>query len=263
MSSGSTRAAMAATSRGVKQKLVHILFRQKYKRTGPEGHKLLDFSIYSYDDLRKEYLKRLHLIHPDKHKIRSAAAATTNVMNTSIGNNNNNNNSSNNNKNAHSSIEELKKEFRELQSTWDKYEELTKSMMKVTNNNNNSTGNAAEANFTTFGVGCSFSDNDEERALRNEITDQACRGWFSSGLIASSSGTNNDNDNDKNNSIKTEKKSLIDDNMFVEVDLHDVDDTNNNNDVYASSKDRIIQTKDKSRRDAPRRTLVQGIKYVK
>jgi hypothetical protein len=249
MSSGTTRAAMATTSRGVKQKLVHLLFRQKYKRTGPESHKLLDFSIYSYDDLRTEYLKRLHLIHPDKHKI----AANTNVMTTSVRNNSNN-------KNSHSnSIEELKKEFRELQSTWDKYEELTKSMMKVTNNNSNNGTGTAEANFTKFGVGCSFSDNDEERALRNDITDQACRGWFSSGLITSSSGSTSTTNN--NNSVKTEKSSLIDDNMFVEVNLHD--DTKNENDVYASSNDRIIQKKDKSRRDAPRRTLVQGIKYVK
>lgn len=234
----------SATSRGVKQKLVHLLFRQKYKRTGPESHKLLDFSIYSYDDLRKEYLKRLHLIHPDKHKI--ATAATTNVMTTSVRNNNSNN------KNSHSNIEELKKEFRELQSTWDKYEELTKSMM----NSNNGTGRT-EANFTKFGVGCSFSDSDEERALRDEITDQACRGWFSSGLITSSDGSTSTTNN---YSVKTKKKSLIDDNMFVEVDMHD--DTKNDNDVYASSNDRIIQTNDKSRRDVSRKTLVLGVKYV-
>jgi hypothetical protein len=35
-----------------------------------------------------------------------------------------------------------------------------------------------------FGVGCSFSDNETERALREEITNQACRGWFSAGQLA-------------------------------------------------------------------------------
>ena len=34
-----------------------------------------------------------------------------------------------------------------------------------------------------FGVGCSFDDSPEERDLRNDIMDQACRGWFSSGAI--------------------------------------------------------------------------------
>merc|ERR1712157_691350 len=76
------------------------------------------------------------------------------------------------------STEELKREFQELQSTWDRYEDLTKNM-KVTS------GDGTAANFTQFGVGCSFSGNEEEKALRNEITDQACRGWFSSGLVSS------------------------------------------------------------------------------
>jgi len=35
-----------------------------------------------------------------------------------------------------------------------------------------------------FGVGCSFDDSPTERDLRNDIMDQACRGWFSSGSIA-------------------------------------------------------------------------------
>ena len=34
-----------------------------------------------------------------------------------------------------------------------------------------------------FGVGCSFADSPEERAMRDAITDQACRGWFSAGSL--------------------------------------------------------------------------------
>jgi len=34
-----------------------------------------------------------------------------------------------------------------------------------------------------FGVGCSFADTPEERIRRNEIMDQACRGWFTDGYL--------------------------------------------------------------------------------
>ena len=54
--------------------------------------------------------------------------------------------------------------------------------------------NFEEGNFTMFGVGCSFSDNDQEKDLRNEITDQACRGWFSAGAISSSSTFSDDDE---------------------------------------------------------------------
>ena len=42
--------------------------------------------------------------------------------------------------------------------------------------------------FTLFGVGCSFSDSPEERKLRDEIMDQACRGWLPSGALSHSDG---------------------------------------------------------------------------
>ena len=61
-----------------------------------------------------------------------------------------------------------------LQDAWMDYETLAKVMKKVDNK-------GADASFTLFGVGCSFSDNDQERERRNEIMDQAGRGWFSAG----------------------------------------------------------------------------------
>mmetsp|Transcript_17571 Transcript_17571/g.48523 ORF Transcript_17571/g.48523 Transcript_17571/m.48523 type:complete len:282 (+) Transcript_17571:303-1148(+) len=212
MSSGFTRAAAAATSRDVKQKLVNLLFREQYSRTGPEGHKRLDFSIYSYKDLRQAYLKRLQVIHPDKFNSKHSddvhcERKDQSVQKTGV---------------EETSVENLKKEFQELQSTWDRYEELSKSMMKVR-------GDGVAANFTQFGVGCSFSDNEEESALRREITDQACRGWFSSGLVSSGLGNeNDDNGNRKDETAKgsclssegvgSKQKPLIDDAMFVRVE---------------------------------------------
>ena len=72
---------------------------------------------------------------------------------------------------------------------------------------------STQSDFTKFGVGCSFSDSEEERALRSEITDQACRGWFSSGLLSARE------ESDKKISIKATTTSLIDDNLFVESTL--------------------------------------------
>mmetsp|Transcript_17834 Transcript_17834/g.36655 ORF Transcript_17834/g.36655 Transcript_17834/m.36655 type:complete len:292 (-) Transcript_17834:210-1085(-) len=210
MSSGATRAATAASSRDIKQKLVKLLFRDKYNRTGPEGHARLDFSIYSYEDLRRAYFKRLQVIHPDKTT--SIAGLDRSQLTAQQHRKNNDR--------VHSK-EELKKEFQELQSTWDRYEALSKDMMKVIQ------GDGAAANFTKFGVGCSFSDNDEERALRNEITDQACRGWFSSGLVSSglpaeSPGIQKRNGNGPGSSQDSNRsKSLIDDSMFFEADSSD------------------------------------------
>eukprot|EP00532_Pseudo-nitzschia_australis_P004910 CAMPEP_0168193374 /NCGR_PEP_ID=MMETSP0139_2-20121125/18573_1 /TAXON_ID=44445 /ORGANISM="Pseudo-nitzschia australis, Strain 10249 10 AB" /LENGTH=247 /DNA_ID=CAMNT_0008116727 /DNA_START=261 /DNA_END=1004 /DNA_ORIENTATION=+ len=246
MSTGA-RAAAASTSRDVKQKLVNLLFREKYSRTGPEGHKRLDFSIYSYKDLRKAYLNRLQIIHPDKINSNcidddsddKRCQYKIQIFQKNDGQ-------------IHSK-ENFKKEFQELQSIWNRYEELSKNMMKVQ-------GDGVAANFTKFGVGCSFSDSEEERALRNEITDQACRGWFSSGLV--SSGITAENDDDGNNAdeitsgssqsskgIFSKQKPLIDETMFVQVESCDA-----NNVLDASN---LTRERDSSRRY--RRTLIPGI----
>jgi hypothetical protein len=148
----SSRIISAVSSRQSKQELVRLLFGPKYAGNGPDAHRMLDSSIYSYHDLRKAYLERLQEIHPDKlkHQISRHNCGDTTTA--------------------------LHSQFVELQNAWDKYEEVAKLMQRV--------GKPQESNFTMFGVGCSFADSPQERARRDEITDQACRGWFSAGLLA-------------------------------------------------------------------------------
>lgn len=174
MISEGTRAAGAAISRRVKQQLVRILFGNKCTRI---GHEKLDNSIYSYNDLKRAYLVRLHEIHPDKSKCK---------------------------KNMDPKIaENSKKLFHELNEIWNKYEALKKF----------NKGNE-EANFTMFGVGCSFSDNEKERLLRNQIMDQACRGWFSSGSLAATCSTSPSNNKGTMKTSKIKPVSLVDESMF-------------------------------------------------
>lgn len=204
--SGGARAARAATSKRVKQELVNFLFKEQYKQTGPEKHRLLDYSIYSYNDLRKAYLERLQVIHPDKQRNVSSS--------TSSYDNNNQNDQSENNKNNNNNS---KTEFQKLQDLWSKYDEMAKSMIKVAG------GDGEAANFTLFGVGCSFSDNEQERALRHEITDQACRGWFSSGLLGENDDESTGQSNNKKGDMFTKQHhtSLVDDSLFVETTSRD------------------------------------------
>jgi len=226
--SGGTRAATAATSRKVKQELVNMLFGKKYKKTGPEGHRLLDYSIYSYNDLRKAYLERLQVIHPDKH--RHASTASSNQMEAP----------------ATTTNEDPKKEFQKLQEVWAKYDEMAKSMMKV------SGGDGEAANFTLFGVGCSFSDNDFERQLRSEITDQACRGWFSSGLLAENS---QDNSGTTQGGAFPKRTSLVDDSLFVEESKVSGEST-----AKTGWNDLATTTRSTSTTTSSRKTLIPGFK---
>lgn len=184
----STRAAAAATSRRAKQELVRLLFRPQYAGKGPEAHRKLDSSGYSYSDLRKAYLERIHSIHPDKfaHHETKVENDTQNVK------------------------DDLHSRFVELQDAWDRYEMVAK-MMNVTK------GDKHEGSFTMFGVGCSFADSPEERALRSEITDQACRGWFSSGEIAHTSAYTTTRDN-VNARIADKAVSLVDDDLFISTE---------------------------------------------
>jgi curved DNA-binding protein CbpA len=180
MSSSSwTRGAAAASSRKVKQELVRLLFGQKYGRQGPDAHRKLDYSIYSYKELRRAYLQRIQELHPDKLK---AANLPTHQL------------------------ESSKQSFTELQAAWDKYEDIAKMMKKVSNGEQKE-----DANFTMFGVGCSFSDSPEERAMRDEIMDQASRGWFSSGLLPDRNDSGN---NSASSMVDRHKTKLVDDNLF-------------------------------------------------
>lgn len=225
MSTGTTRAASAAASRNAKLKLVELLFRDERSKVGSNGYGCFELSSYSYNELRKAYLKKLQVLHPDK------TYADYNGFNRDRSRPNQFE------KDADPCLtkEDLKKDFQYLQSAWNRYAELSKSMSKVVQ------GDGAAANFTKFGVGCSFSDNDEEKALRKEITDQACRGWFSSGLVSSGldaeSDINQDIDGRSNNTAKkcpacfkisqrasSNKYSLIDDSMFIDVEACEVND---------------------------------------
>ena len=49
-----------------------------------------------------------------------------------------------------------------------------------------------QENFTLFGVGCSFSDNNDEKYKRSKIMDQACKGWFASGELSETRTSNNE-----------------------------------------------------------------------
>eukprot|EP00980_Cylindrotheca_fusiformis_P008895 scaffold1900_cov123-Cylindrotheca_fusiformis.AAC.21 len=204
MSSGGTRAGRAASSRRVKQELVRLLFGKQYSKTGPEGHKKLDSAAYSHSELKRAYFSRLQEIHPDKNK----------TLESSVG-------------------EEAKKQFHALQEAWDQYEDLAKAMERVQSK--------GQTNFTKFGVGCSFSDNEQERALRAEIMDQAGRGWFSSGLLPAESS----DASEKPTPTISHATSLISDDLFVEVG-----DEPSPEDLAAT----------KTRKKSSSRTLIPGYK---
>lgn len=145
----STRASSAAFNLQAKQELVKLLFGQQYYRKGPMAHRLLDHSIYSYEDLRSAYLRRVQEIHPDKHH---QHVDSQNRL-------------------------ENQQQFIQLQQAWNRFEEIAKVMRTV------DSGESKNRNFTLFGVGCSFADSEQERNLRSQFTDQACRGWFSAGAL--------------------------------------------------------------------------------
>lgn len=206
MNSGGTRAGQAASSRRVKQELVRLLFGAKYSKTGPEGHKRLDSAAYSYADLKSAYFSKLQEIHPDKNKASNPFGSDS------------------------------KQHFHDLQKTWEQYNDMAKAMEKVQSQGQ------GQGDFTKFGVGCSFADSESERALRTEITDQACRGWFSAGeLTAKSVATNS--------SFRYAPSSLIDDDMFVEIGS----DTEKRKDVS-------VERKESNRSVASAKTLIPGYK---
>mmetsp|Transcript_26344 Transcript_26344/g.39909 ORF Transcript_26344/g.39909 Transcript_26344/m.39909 type:complete len:207 (-) Transcript_26344:77-697(-) len=173
-----TRAASASLHRRNKQELVRLLFGGGNYENSLTASKLADAMKYTYSDLKKAYLDRVQVVHPDKLK--------------------NTEDSSEDRKAKHEHFVELKK-------AWDSYSILGKIMPK--------NGNPTESNFTMFGVGCSFSDSPEERARREEITNQACRGWFSTGALEERASTSI---NSTEHSNSSDKISLCDDNLFVE-----------------------------------------------
>ncbi|GFH52875.1 hypothetical protein CTEN210_09351 [Chaetoceros tenuissimus] len=171
--SGNSRAGALASSQLVKKRLVKILFHKDNSRKGREAHKKLDYASYSYDDLRKAYIQKVQLLHPDTAK-QTISSATEQKAYDNL-----------NWRDVQDTIDQSKTsndhdDFIELQEAWNAYEKNAKSMKKGMRDK-------APSNFTMFGVGCSFSDSAEEQKLRADIMDQACRGWFTSGQIGEES----------------------------------------------------------------------------
>ena len=198
-----TRAASAASSLRAKQELVRILFGAQYFRQGCEAHKMLDHSIYTHSQLKSAYLQRIQELHPDKRRHNQVAVMPTQQQQ-----------QQQRDDHAVSTMtmdDNTNDEFISLREAWSRYEEFAKALAKVNNG-------SREADFTMFGVGCSFSDNEAERDRRSEITDQACRGWFFAGELSVGETNNHDDDNNNTNKPKeaqTIQSSLLDEDMFV------------------------------------------------
>jgi hypothetical protein len=65
-----------------------------------------------------------------------------------------------------------------------------------------------------FGVGCSFSDNEQEKELRSKIMDEASRGWFSAGQLSEKSSSQTLDDRQK---AQTSQISLASDDLFDQI----------------------------------------------
>lgn len=182
----SSRGAVASSSGRAKQLLVNVLFGPDLRAgKGRDAHRrLVDPSHYSHTELRQAYLERVQVLHPDRY-------------------------------NAHHSTvterDQAKAQFVELQDAWSHYEKFARHLQAAGD---------VEASFTLFGVGCSFSDTAEERALREQITDQACRGWFSSGALEwDGDGTLDGASQTHRETTRKHPKAtvrLVDDDQFVE-----------------------------------------------
>ena len=189
----STRMTSMSITYRAKQKLFQLLFKSDDKNIMHTSSLKSNSSSSSlkHSKLRSEYLKRIQEIHPDKLS-----------------------SSNENGINSLKNKESIHSRFIELQSAWKEYEKLFK-LTRSNNKNNDEVEEDDLNNFTMFGVGCSFSDTPEERENRWKITDEACRGWFTSGLISERNipiyG------NKPISSFKSGKStSLIDNDMFTE-----------------------------------------------
>lgn len=170
---------------------------------------MLDHSVYSYQELRSAYLERIHKLHPDKHKSQQLTKTTESNDRDDTRHNPDDDRTTK----SHTSL------FLELQEAWKRYDDFAK-MMKRANKGNSSNG--ADANFTLFGVGCSFADNEAERELRNKIMDQASRGWFSAGELGTNKRQSED-DKGATDDAHSEFTRLSSDDSFEELSAKNFD----------------------------------------
>ncbi len=187
---------------------------------------------HTYSQLRTAYLQLIHEMHPDKNRHKEQVAE---------------NPTQHDNGNRKSPKEDAHIKFIELKDAWEEYHKSVRIVQKHTDGtttrskkeqSNDDDYWEEEDNFTMFGVGCSFADSPEERDLRNEIMEQACRGWFSSGSISiteideqskSREGTENvsllqDSADTKQTSQYNAQSTikLTDDDMFVSDDVAEI-----------------------------------------
>lgn len=178
---------------------------------------------HSYSQLRTVYLQKVHAMHPDKimaHRSDKQQSTDKEMMTSK----------SNTTKDAHL-------QFIDLKNAWEEYHASVRIVQRRSDNDvaSNSSSNKQyseddfceeEDNFTMFGVGCSFADSPEERDLRNEIMEQACRGWFSSGSLSCAERENHQHGDTSSSSVlqdtTVDAKSVLqppmklsDDDMFV------------------------------------------------
>jgi len=110
------------------------------------GKKTKSNEPLSREQLRKEYLDAIFRTHPDKAK-----------------------------------DDDQRKEFHSnfifLRQAWEAFD---KEKAKDRTSKADDPGT-----FVKFGVGCSFSDSDEEKVERWEIMEQASKGWFPDGSLES------------------------------------------------------------------------------
>jgi hypothetical protein len=211
----STRTAISA--KRARETLVRLLFHG-------------DTTRYSYAALKQAYLTRAHSLHPDKNRhVRGGAACGDGAIHRS---------------------ESRNKEFIELKNAWEEYDKIMKlnKLSKLTSDAITADTLEEEASFTLFGVGCSFADSPSEREHRNEIMEQACRGWFSSGDLATGMLESNASDstllNDVNLRLDSSRKReveirIVEDDLFI----HQTE-----REVHKSNKTSLIQDLDRWRK---------------
>lgn len=103
----------------------------------------------SKKELRAAYLKEISIVHPDRAQCSVKKA-------------------------------EYHSKFILLRQAWEAYDKESATKDRTVED--------AEGTFTEFGVGCSFSDSEEEKKKRWVIMDQACKGWFPDGSLESGKG---------------------------------------------------------------------------
>jgi len=220
-----TRAASATFSLRAKQELVRLLFGSQLGRRGPQAHRLLDHSIYSYQDLRSAYLKRIHELHPDKKRANKDVHMQHKQQNSD----------------ATNTPDDDTSRFVELQEAWIRYEEIAKTMKRV-GKGADTKGEASrlkiDADFTMFGVGCSFADNEQEKELRSKIMDEAGRGWFSAGQLSETTGVHGNTGAE--GTRQRPATSLTSDDMFCDAESDRTKDESTSNKSQPKTRSSLI-----------------------